>query len=85
MPTTVEVRRLVKSRDGHRCARCGAMKKLTVHHIHPISAGGSAMDPSNMETLCRKCHDEEHRMGVSPYVTKPSPQRPDGIVNKDAP
>ena len=34
--------------------------ELEVHHIIPVSDGGSD-HPSNLVTLCKKCHIERHR------------------------
>lgn len=61
--TPREVRLLVRERDGKRCTKCGSRKHLTTHHIRPISTGGAALDPANLTTLCRTCHDAVHRMG----------------------
>lgn len=58
---TTQVKRAVKKRDGKKCVECGATKHLTIHHKQPISAGGSAMDMRNMETLCKTCHGRRHR------------------------
>lgn len=37
------------------CVMCGATKCLTVDHIIPLKLGGTS-DPSNLQTLCAKCH-----------------------------
>ena len=37
------------------CHRCGSRKRLNVHHIIPVSAGGTR-DPKNLVVLCHKCH-----------------------------
>lgn len=49
----------IKKRDGNRCVRCGATDRLQVHHVIPVSAGGSH-DDSNLVTLCNNCHREAH-------------------------
>lgn len=41
------------------CSRCGASKFVQVHHIVPLSKGGSNK-VSNLILLCRKCHLLEH-------------------------
>lgn len=55
-----ELRNYILARDKHRCLRCDkrfrAKGKLSVHHLIPRSNGGSN-DPSNLVTLCHKCHD----------------------------
>jgi len=53
------IRNQVLLRDGFRCQECGFKYKLEVHHIIPRSQGGSN-DPSNLITLCKKCHDKHH-------------------------
>jgi 5-methylcytosine-specific restriction endonuclease McrA len=50
------LRALVLSRDGHRCRRCGARGQLEVDHIEPVSRGGRAFDPGNLQALCIPCH-----------------------------
>ena len=55
-----EERYAILVRDNFRCVVCGIGGKdsdiiLEVHHKLPRSCGGSN-DPSNLETLCRKCH-----------------------------
>jgi 5-methylcytosine-specific restriction endonuclease McrA len=44
----------------HPLCRCGAPAVL-VHHIRPISAGGAALDPANLISLCRACHGVAHK------------------------
>lgn len=48
-------------RDAFRCQRCGEdrLRRLEVHHIQPRVNGGSH-DLSNLITLCRYCHAQEH-------------------------
>lgn len=53
-----EVRRLVRERDGERCAfigrdgRCEERSMLEFHHVRPFAAGGPA-DARNIELRCR--------------------------------
>lgn len=55
-----ERRKQVLERDGYECQECGATDTtLHVHHVTPISEGGSH-DLSNLETLCESCHAKEH-------------------------
>jgi hypothetical protein len=53
------IRKGVLKRDRYRCQGCGGTQRLRVHHIIPISAGGSD-DPSNLITLCSDCHGQIH-------------------------
>lgn len=62
-------------RDNFTCQDCGEFHayinkhgmiipiddgNLEVHHITPVSCGGSD-NPSNLVTLCKRCHIERHR------------------------
>lgn len=49
------------NRDGGSCLRCGLENEagLEVHHILPISQGGTN-DDSNLATLCPHCHEAAH-------------------------
>lgn len=42
------------------CSKCGSSKFVQVHHIVPLSKGGSNK-VSNLILLCRKCHLIEHK------------------------
>ncbi len=69
-PNWAEVRRQVRERDGFRCRSCGAPEREDrehdVHHLRPFREFGyrpgenenyvAANDPSNLVTLCRRCH-----------------------------
>lgn len=52
-----EIRQYVLKRDGH-CQNCGAAKNLVVHYIR-----GPIDDPSNLVTLCKRCHDPKITSG----------------------
>jgi hypothetical protein len=54
------VREYVLFRDGHKChGRTGCKNQiLNVHHIESRKTGGDA--PSNLITLCEKCHSDYH-------------------------
>lgn len=59
-----EIRKAVLKRDNYTCQRCktyyGSKRyMLTVHHKVALSRGGSSRK-SNLVTLCRNCHREEH-------------------------
>lgn len=66
------VRQQVLERDGYRCQNCGYerhwfrpwdRRTLDVHHIVPLSRGGTNR-VSNLTTLCRHCHAR-----VEPHVS----------------
>ncbi len=52
-------RRQVIERDGEQCSECGNGGHLHLHHIKPLSKGGSNKI-SNLKLLCENCHSEEH-------------------------
>lgn len=56
-------REAVLNRDGCKCRRCGSSEDLVVHHKDGKGRGSDLPnnDISNLETLCRGCHLEEHR------------------------
>lgn len=54
-----EIRQEVLERDEYRCGNCGSTDNLHVHHIVPLSLGGSNL-PSNLRTLCKSCHQRLH-------------------------
>lgn len=49
----------VISRDGENCVECEGRRHLHLHHIKPLSKGGSN-EISNLELLCEDCHSKEH-------------------------
>jgi 5-methylcytosine-specific restriction endonuclease McrA len=55
----LEIRSQVLLRDNFRCQECNFYKHLEVHHIVPRSKGGTD-DPSNLVTLCQRCHAKKH-------------------------
>ncbi|MCX6558684.1 MAG: HNH endonuclease [Candidatus Aminicenantes bacterium] len=55
-----EVSRAVRERDDYHCKSCGTeYQVLHVHHVIPLSRGGSN-NISNLITLCEKCHINKH-------------------------
>jgi 5-methylcytosine-specific restriction endonuclease McrA len=41
------------------CEGCGTTENLSVNHKIPLALGGNN-DWTNLEILCRKCHDKYH-------------------------
>jgi hypothetical protein len=54
-PDWGERQRRCLERDGHRCRLCGSVERLHIHHVKPISFGGTHT-LLNLITLCRRCH-----------------------------
>src|SRR5690242_17940114 len=55
-----QARQVALFRDEHRCTICGSEEHLEVHHIQPLSMGGTHAT-ENLTTLCHKHHVEAHR------------------------
>jgi hypothetical protein len=53
-------REQVMERNGWRCARCGRMYQLQIHHRRFRSHGGTHR-PENLEPVCWPCHGQIHR------------------------
>ena len=53
------IRLLALQRDNYECGNCKSNKNLHVHHIVPLSRGGSN-NLSNLRTLCEDCHKKLH-------------------------
>lgn len=56
-------REKILARDGYKCLRCGSQENLVVHHKDRTGRGSMQHNnqEENLETLCRKCHLDEHR------------------------
>lgn len=50
--------RLVKERDGYRCVISGSTTNLEVHHLNYYNLGNEQL--SDLITLTRKCHQQQH-------------------------
>jgi 5-methylcytosine-specific restriction endonuclease McrA len=55
------VRGKVKRSSPHKCVNCGETEELHVHHIVPLTFGGTNRY-SNLALLCTKCHGAVHGM-----------------------
>lgn len=58
--TWPETAREVKRRDGYKCKVCSGTEDLEVHHIVPVSRGGTN-HKTNLITLCSTCHHKRHK------------------------
>jgi 5-methylcytosine-specific restriction endonuclease McrA len=61
-----ETRQKVLKRDDNECQACGSDEDLHVHHIMPVSAGGSRYDLDNLVTLCDTHHREWEGLYLQP-------------------
>ena len=43
----------------NECGNCGSDENLDIHHIVPLSLGGSNL-PGNLAVLCVRCHGKAH-------------------------
>lgn len=70
---TANLKKFILERDDYTCQVCGASLhndfnlKLEVDHIVPISKGGKT-DPSNLQTLCRKCNRSKGAKPMEVFV-----------------
>lgn len=54
-------RRKMLYRAGYKCQECGSNNNLTIHHIIPYRERRDlCLVESNVEVLCRRCHDKRH-------------------------
>lgn len=58
-------RNYVLDRDHHRCTRCGSKTNLHVHHI-VHRAERLDHNVGNLQTLCNRCHGDEHGKKLAP-------------------
>ncbi len=74
IPPDWEDRRQLLIDEFNYCTQCKKFgtrsTSLHVHHIVPISKGGSHR-LSNLEVLCEKCHQRKHHRRSFPYQDKP--------------
>lgn len=69
---TKSERKEILDRDNNKCQNCCERENLEVHHIIPVSDGGTN-DDQNLCTLCSDCHKKiAHRDGTdtTPYTTR---------------
>lgn len=69
---------LLKNRLRNRpyvCVKCGAREKLTIDHIVPKALGGDNL-PSNLQYLCRPCHDKKDEPLIREWKEKQKRKQP---------
>jgi len=74
------IRKEVYSRDRHTCQNCGYKggprgdAELHAHHIVPKSKGGTH-NKSNLQTVCKDCHNAIHGSSLAPTTKTGSSPR----------
>lgn len=58
-PDWKDRKRKVAHRDGDHCKKCKRRRNLHLHHIVPLSKGGSNAI-HNLQLLCESCHSKYH-------------------------
>lgn len=53
-------RELALRRDDYACTECSSDDHLECHHREPLYLGGDH-SLTNLQTMCRKCHQQKHR------------------------
>jgi hypothetical protein len=59
-PYWKSIAKYVKERDGNRCVKCGADRRLHVHHLNYQNHGDELHHLDDLICVCRKCHRELH-------------------------
>ena len=54
---------VVLKKAGHKCSICGETENLNVHHLTYARVGCEKL--SDLEVLCRGCHENEHEGEVA--------------------
>lgn len=79
-----EVRAAVIMRDGSRCRSCGRQVTGWAFVDHVVSrrkAPERALDPGNLRTLCRRCHNAKSARADGGFGNEASPRRDSGGVD----
>ncbi len=58
------IRKIVYTRDNHRCVMCGKKGKVHAHHIVPVRVSHDN-SLSNLVTVCEKCHRKLETVGFT--------------------
>lgn len=62
-------RKRLINKHGNVCQKCRYTGNIELHHIIPVSRGGSNKD-DNLILLCEKCHAEIHGRTKKNYLDK---------------
>lgn len=58
-----EIRNQIWEKKPHKCVNCGAESNLHLHHIVPLSLGGTN-NIDNIVPLCEECHSKVHKLDM---------------------
>jgi hypothetical protein len=59
-PDWISRKKMILERADYECEECGEFEdELHVHHKHPLGEGGNN-SLSNLQCLCKECHEEKH-------------------------
>ena len=88
-PKWISKRDKIKSRDGHKCTKCGSKKSLQVHHTYYLIRKMPWEVPDScLVTLCGVCHEKEHEgRDIVTFMrhNPPKPTRKEKRKNKSKP
>ena len=59
-----DIRKMVYTRDNHRCVMCGRKGKVHAHHIVPVKVSRDN-SLSNLVTVCERCHKKLEAVGFT--------------------
>jgi len=71
-------------RDRYTCRLCGTRRRardLDVDHILEIARGGAALEYSNLQTVCRPCHQKKTRA----FLATPRELPTGGALDRSSP
>jgi 5-methylcytosine-specific restriction endonuclease McrA len=64
-------RQTILKLDNYTCRHCGETKNLVVHHKTYINNRKAWQYPNELLiTLCKKCHNEAHKLPITHLLTK---------------
>lgn len=75
----------IRARDSYACQLCGKTNcVIEVHHKHQRKDGGSNR-PSNLISLCTKCHKDHHSGKINANGIKPNKFKDASVLNTTMP
>ena len=56
-----DAKKVIIEERGGKCTKCSSTDDLSVHHVIPLSHGGTN-EAKNLEVLCLNCHRKHHKI-----------------------